>query len=190
MSPHGLALGVALALLTGPVGCATTQRGDPLDGADLDRAATLLERQRSDVRAAARAMLRGAERRLVGSTAHSTGAWRGCESAGAEQYRNFRYLAQAGVDVPPGAPGAKAAALRRVLEDAGFTAADAGPAGHRSAGHRSAGLTGTRGDLTAVLAARGAVVGLDVYGPCIDVPEDERDAWLRRDEPTPDLLRR
>ena len=190
MSRRGLALGVALALLTGQVGCATTGRADPLDGADPDRAATLLERQRGDVRAAARVMLRGAERRLAGTTAHSTGAWRGCESAGAEQYRNFRYLAQAGVDVPPGAPEAQTAALRGVLEDAGFTPADAGPAGQRSAGLTSAGLSGTRGDLTAVFSARGTVVGLDVYGPCIDVPANERDAWLRRDEPTPDLLRR
>ena len=66
-------------------------------------------------------------------------------------------------------------------------------------GGRSTRLVGTSGDLTAVFSSTGArssgmtvgpVVGLDVYGPCVDVPEDERDDWLRRDERAPDLLRR
>ena len=86
--------------------------------------------------------------------------------------------------------------LRAVLDDAGYTAGEVGPG---PGGGASTRLVGTDGDLTAVFSSTvgssggakiGPVIGLDVYGPCTDVPEDERDAWLRRDEPTPDLLRR
>jgi hypothetical protein len=131
-------------------------------------------------------MLHEAERRLGGRTALSTGAWRGCESGGIEEYRNFRYLGQARVDVAGSVPPALAT-LRAVLEDAGFTAAEVRPG--PGAGRTS--LAGTHGDLTAVFShAGGSFVGLDVYGPCVDVPERDRGAWLRRPEPTPDLLRR
>jgi hypothetical protein len=187
-------LGVLVAgLVTGTASCATTGDDEPTGP---DRAATLLDRQRTDVRAAARAMLQGAERRLGGIAAHGTGGWRGCESAAVEEYRNFSYLAQGRVDVGPGAPEQSLTALRAVLEDAGFTAGEVGPG---PGGGRSMRLVGTDGDLTAVFSSTGRrssgttvgpVVGLDVYGPCVDVPEDERDDWLRRREPTPDLLRR
>lgn len=187
-------LGVLVAgLVTGTASCATTGDDEPTGPA---RAATLLDRQRTDVRAAARTMLQGAERRLGGTAAHGTGGWRGCESAAVEEYRNFRYLAQGRVDVGPGAPEQSLTALRAVLEDAGFTADDVGPG---PGGGRSLRLVGTSGDLTAVFSSTGRrssgtsvrpVVGLDVYGPCVDVPEDERDDWLRRAEPSPDLLLR
>jgi hypothetical protein len=177
-------------VLTGLGACAGTDGDDPADGVSggPEPAAARLERQRSEVRVAARTMLRQAERRLGGRTALSTGAWRGCESAGIEEYRNFRYLGQARVDVAAGAVDPALTALREVLDGAGFTAGEVrrGPGG---GGSRS--LAGTRRDLTAVFShAGGTSVGLDVYGPCVDVPEQDRDAWLRRDEPTPDLLRR
>jgi hypothetical protein len=176
-------------LLTGLGACAAPDGDDPAGGVSRtpEPAAARLERQRSDVRAAARTLLHDAERRLGGRTALSTGAWRGCESAGIEEYRNFRYLGQARVDVTAGAVDPALTPLRGVLEGAGFTAGEVrrGPGGGRTS------LAGTRGDLTAVFSrAGGSVVGLDVYGPCVDVPEEDRDAWLRRDEPTPDLLRR
>ena len=184
----GLLSGLVAGLMTGMASCATTGDDEPTGP---DRAATLLDRQRTDVRAAARAMLQGAERRLGGTATHGSGAWRGCESA-VEEYRIVRYLAQGRVDVGPGAPERSLAAMRAVLVTAGFTAGEVGPG---PGGGRSTRLVGTDGDLTAVFSSTGgprigAVIGLDVYGPCIDVPEDERDAWLRRDEPTPDLLRR
>lgn len=189
----GLLGGLVAGLVTGMVSCATTGDDEPTGS---DHAATLLDRHRTDVRAAARAMLQGAERRLGGTATHGTGAWRGCESSAVEEYRNFRYLAQGRVDVGPDAPERSLAALRAVLEDAGFTAGEVEPG---PGGGRSTRLVGTDGDLTAVFsktvdssggAEIGPVIGLDVYGPCVDVPEDEREAWLRRDEPTPDLLRR
>ena len=185
----GLLSVLVAVLVSGTASCATTRDEEPTGR---DPAAALLDRQRADVRAAARAMLQGAERRLRGTATRGTGAWRGCESAAVEEYRNFRYLAQGRVDVGPGAPEQTLSALRAVLGDAGFTAGEVGPG---PGGGRSTRLVGTDGDLTAVFSSTGGpssgpVVGLDVYGPCVDVPEEERDAWLRRDEPTPDLLRR
>ena len=96
------------------------------------------------------------------------------------------------MDVGAGAAGPPLAALRAVLEDAGFTAAEVSP-GPGDGGSTS--LAGTHGELTAVFSgiggtSVGSVIGLDVYGPCVDVPEGDRDAWLRREEPTPDLLAR
>ena len=37
------------------------------------------------------------------------------------------------------------------------------------------------------LPDQGDYVLLSVAGPCVDVPEDEREDWLTRDEPTPDI---
>jgi hypothetical protein len=181
----------ALLLVTALGSCTTTSEDRPT-GADPERAETRLERQRRDVRAAARTMLQDAERRLPGRTTHSSGGWRGCESAGIEQYKNFRYLTQARVDVAAGAAGPPLAALRAVLEDAGFTVAAVSPG---PIDGDSTSLAGTRRELTAVFSgiggtSVGSVIGLDVYGPCVDVPEGDRDAWLRRGEPTPDLLTR
>ena len=191
MSPRRL---LVVLLLTGLGACATPGGVDDPAGrasAHAEPAATRLERQRSEVRAAARTMLRQAERRLSGRTALSTGAWRGCESAGLEEYRNFRYLGQARVDVragPVGTADPTLTTLRAVLEDAGFIAGAVRP---DPGDGRIRSLVGTRRDLTAVFThAGGASVGLDVYGACVDVPARDRDAWLRREEPTPDLLRR
>ena len=189
----GLLSVLVAGLVSGIASCATTADDEPTGPA---RGATRLERQRTDVRAAARAMLQGAERRLGGTAAQGTGAWRGCESAAVDEYRNFRYLAQGRVDVGPGAPELSLRPLRAVLEDAGFAA---GAVGAGPGGGRSMRLFGTDGDLTAVFSSTGGrssgttvgrVVGLDVYGPCVDVPVEERDDWLHRREPTPDLLRR
>jgi hypothetical protein len=180
----------ALVLVAGLGACAPTRSDDrgPSGAGDPDGAATRLARQRDEVRAAARTLLRGAEQRLAGTTTQSAGGWRGCESAGIDEYQNFRYLAQARVDAAPGAAAPPLTALRTVLQDAGFTPGEAGPG---PGGGGSASLAGRRGDVTAVFStAGGPSVGLDAYGPCIDVPEDERDDWLRRDEPTPSLLRR
>jgi hypothetical protein len=160
--------------------------GDAEDHVDGDRATARLEQQRTDVRAAARDLLHDAARRLGGSTGTSTGAWRGCESAGIEEYRNFRYLAQARVDAGDDTPAPYLRRLSATLEDAGFEIGGTGVEPGAGPGGR---LVGTRGDLTAVFSeSGGAFVGLDVYGPCVDVPQGERSAWLRREEPTPDLL--
>ena len=182
---------LVVLLLTGLGACAGTDGHDPSVRApgDPEPAAARLEPQRGEVRAAARTMLRQAERRLSGRTTLSTGAWRGCESAGIEEYKNFRYLGQARVDVAAGAVDPALTSLRAVLEGAGFTVGEVSPG--PGGGSSSRRLAGTRRDLTAVFShPSGTTIGLEVYGPCLDVPAQDRGAWLRRDEPTPDLLRR
>lgn len=167
------ALGVLGAVLLG--GC-----GDD-EGGDVDDADAVLTQQRLDVRRGASELLDHAERRLAGTTTQSGGRYEGCESTFNDQYRTFRYLAQARVDT--GRP-VDADALAGVLDDAGFPAGEAtpGPGGRRT-------LTGERDGVTASLAviADDPWVLVDVAGPCVEVPEDERDDWLRKDEPTPDL---
>jgi hypothetical protein len=166
-----------------PTGCADSEGGRDVDGRDAE---TTLLRQRSDVRDAARALLRGAEEALPGTTATSTGSWRGCESDGPDEYRTFRYLARARVDVAgrSGAGSTYLDPLRPVLEEAGFRVgeAGAGPGDRRS-------LDARRGDLVAVfsLTGAGAFVTLSVSGPCVDVPEEDREEWQRRREPDPSV---
>ena len=177
--PGSLAgLVVALTLTAcGPAG------GD--DDVDGDQARAALEQQRTDVRAAARELLLAAEARLPGRTGASTGSWRGCESGGLEEFRNFRYLAQARVDLADGDTARALELLDAVLTEAGFEVGGVtpGPGARRS-------LHAERGEVRAAFADTGGgpFVGLTVTGPCVDVPEDEREDWLRRDEPTPRLL--
>ena len=116
----------------------------------------------------------------------STGAWRGCESGGLEEFKNFQLprrrpdRRRAGAAARPTSTG-----CAPVFEEAGFGALEPG----RAAGRCST-LRAERDDVTASfseLPDQGDYVLLTVGGPCIDVPEDERDDWLPRDEPTPDI---
>jgi hypothetical protein len=74
--------------------------------------------------------------------------------------------------------------LRPALEQAGFTVGEV-----EEAANGFLSLRGTKGDVSAVFVhtGAGAFVGLNVAGPCVDVAEEDRDYWLRRDEPTPEL---
>ncbi len=154
---------------------------DEVSSADATRQ---LEQQRDDVRAAAQELLAGAERVLPGRTTQEVGRWDGCESVFPEGFGNFQYVGQARVDVAPVSTVAAPylAPLQPVLEQAGFEVE--GPT-ERDNGWTT--LTGTKDDLTAVFkhTGAGAFVGLAVYGECVDVPKDDRDAWLLRDDPTP-----
>jgi hypothetical protein len=158
---------------------------DDVDGAAANKK---LEQQRTDVRDAARALLTGTEQTLPGKTSSSIGRYRGCESAFNDEFKNFRYLAQAKVDVDAvaHAPEPYLEELRPVLEEAGFEVDD--DVVESANGFVS--LKGRKGDVSAqfVYTGAGPFVALDVAGPCVDVPEDERDGWLRKDEPTPSLL--
>lgn len=174
----------ALALaLAGVGGCGTTDGGDHVGP---DRARARLEQQREEVRVAAHELLLVAERALPGATANSVGGYEGCESAFNDEFRNFRYLAQARVDVDPASSAAAPflADLRPALEGAGFSV---GEVTHEPNGFVSLGAT--RGEVSAVFVHTGAgrFVGLDVAGDCVDVPEDDREYWLRRHEPTPEV---
>jgi hypothetical protein len=167
---------VLLLVLAVLSGCSSG--GDEVDG---EKARRALEQQRIDVRSAAHGVLTALHHGLGGATSRSGGQYRGCESAFNDQFKNFRYLAQARVDVPqPASVGAVGGALR----DAGFD-----EAGTRSIPGGGRSLRFAQGDLTASLTLYPdqTYVLLDLSGPCVDVPEDQRDEWLAKDEPTPDL---
>ena len=168
---------VALVVVLGACGSPSGE-----DHVDADDASKALEQQRTDVRAAARALLIGAEKKLPGTTRTSTGSYRGCESAFPEQFRNFQYLAQARIDTGAGSGAAQLDKLRPVLEGAGFTVEDL-----REEANGFTTLAAGKDDLSASFVHTGGpFIGLDVSGRCIDVPEDTRETWLRKD-PDPDL---
>ncbi len=151
-----------------------------MDAADASQA---LEQQRTDVRAAARALLLGAEQELSATTRNSSGRFRGCESAFPEEFRNFQYLAQARIDTGPGSGASYLGRLRPVLEDAGFTVEDL-----REEDNGFTTLAAAKDDLSASFVDTGGpFIGLDVSGPCVEVPEDQREAWLRKEEPDPEI---
>ena len=167
---------VLLLVLAVLAGCSSG--GDEVDG---EKARRTLEQQRLDVRSAAHDVLAALRDGLGGVTSQGGGQYRGCESAFNDQFKNFHYLAQARVDLPdPASVGAVGGAL----EEAGFD-----EAGTRSIPGGGRSLRFTQDDLTASVTfyPDQTYVLLDLSGPCIDVPEDERDDWLRKDEPTPDL---
>ena len=174
----------ALALAFAAAGCGLVG-GD--GGVDREQANAALERQRTEAREIARVLLTGAEEALPGATSPTAagGGWRGCESASVEEFRSFRYQLSARVDL---APAARAGApylapLRPVLEDAGLDPEQVEEANGFTT------LRGERGDLTVQFVHTGAgrFVLLEVVGECVDVAEEDREYWLRRDEPSPAL---
>ena len=171
---------LTMVLLVGLGACGLAGGEDEVDANDASQA---LEQQRIDVREATRALLIGAEKELSGTTRSSRGRFRGCESAFADEFRNFQYLAQARIDTGPGSGASYLEKLRPVLEDAGFAVEDV-----REEPNGFTTLAAGKGDLSAAFVHTGGpFVGLDVSGPCVDVPEDQRETWLRKDEPDPEI---
>ena len=168
-----------LVLLAGLGACGLGSGEDQVDADDPSQA---LDQQRTDVRLVAHELVLAAERRLQGRIRNSSSGFRGCESAFNEQFRNFHYLAQARIDTGPGSGGSEhLEKLRPVLEDAGFTVRDL-----RQEPNGFTTLAADKGDLSASFVhTGGAFVGLDVSGPCIEVPEDQREKWSRTKEPDP-----
>ncbi|MEJ7795518.1 MAG: hypothetical protein WKF50_08195 [Nocardioides sp.] len=149
---------------------------------DPEEATAALEQQRLDVRAVAKDLVEGSERALSGRMATSSGQYRGCDSAFLDEFRNFRYLAQARVDAGPGSTAPHLDALVGVLEAAGFSEPTLGerPGGSTlTADHDAIGVT------ISELPDQGDYVLLSVAGPCVDVPEDQRDEWLTKIDPEP-----
>lgn len=171
---------VTVLLLAGPCACGDRRGEDEMAAHD---ASASLERQRTDVRRAARGLTLAAEQALSGTTHTSTGGFRGCESAFPEQFRDFQYLVRARVDAGPGSAASYLERLQPVLEDAGFAVE-----GAREEPNGFTTLVGAREDLSASFVhSGGSFVGLDVSGPCVEVPEGQREAWLRRAEPTREI---
>lgn len=182
MTRAGLRVAVAVVALLGPgVAACGPEGGDHVDATD---AAGRLERQREDARAATGDLQTRAADALAGTVTRSVGQWRGCESGAVEEYTSFRYLTDARVDVPPSTPRPYLDPLVQVYRAAGF---DGVEEGERPGGRT---LRATRAGLTAAfseLPGQGDHVLLTVAGLCVDVPEDERAAWLTREEPAPQI---
>jgi hypothetical protein len=157
---------------------------DPGDDVDVDPAdaTARLEAQRSEVRALVASLATGAAEALDGRVSAATGHWEGCDSVFPEGHRSFRYRGSARVEAGPGAARPYLDALSRALEEAGVSAP--------TPGERPGGRTfdGSRGELEvrwSELPGQGDYVLLDASGPCVDVPEDERDEWEGRPDPAP-----
>ena len=166
-----------LVLLPGLAGCGLT------DGVDRQEAHAALEQQREDALVSARELLAAADERVSAEVVSSEGRWEGCDSTFMDEFRNFEYLATARLDVEPG--GASLVPhLEEALTGAGYTLAESGDPNR---------VIGENGDLTARFwdlpgpgDARGDVV-FEIDTGCVDVPEDERDEWLVKDDPSPGL---
>lgn len=164
-------------------GCRTGDDDVAGGGGDGDATAAL-EGQRDEVRQAAAELVTGAVAALGGTSSNTRGGFEGCESTFNDQYRTFQYRANGRVDAGEGAARPFLDALASVLTGAGF--------GEPVTGERPGGqtLSAERGDLSATfseLPGQGDYVLLTVEGPCVEVPEDDRDDWLVRQDPAPYL---
>ncbi len=128
-----------------------------------------LETQRADVDALTRTLAADAGAAVAATVREAHGRWEGCRSAFPETYASYRYVARVRLDAAP------ATCSPRSPRSVGGAPGPgrAGPAA-RQPRRRSSTPSGrcpedSQGDLL-----------LTVRGPCVDVPEGERDAWRAR----------
>jgi hypothetical protein len=168
---------LAVVAVLGVSGCAIVGGDDAGSG----EAEAALEAQRTDVRAAAAEVGRALTARVRGDVVDSRGDWEGCESAFMDELRNFRYRATVRVS---GGAGEPVRALEALLTDAGFEVDRVEADGIAASTPEVA--------LTLLTVPAGGASGdwlVEVTGAeCVDVPEDDRDDWLRREEPSPSIL--
>ncbi|MCD4535881.1 hypothetical protein LRP67_17475 [Nocardioides sp. cx-169] len=147
-----------------------------------DESTRELETQREDVRQAAADLVKGAVEALGGTPSNTTGGFDGCESAFPDEFGSYRYNAAGRVDVGPGAARPFLDALGPVLTAAGF---EEPVLRERSGGHS---LVAEKGDIVAAfseLPEHGDYVLVNLRGPCVEVPKDDRDKWLNYRDPSP-----
>lgn len=175
MRPVLLAVWVLLTLSA----CA----GDDGDTMDEPADATAaLESQRAEVRDLVSSLATDAAAALEGRVSAATGHWEGCDSVFPEGHRNFRYRASARIEAGPAAARPYLAALGRALGRAGVPEPTPG---ERPGGRTLGGSSGAIEVRLSELPDEGRYVLLDVSGPCVDVPQDEREEWEGRPDPTP-----
>jgi hypothetical protein len=175
----------AKALMTGWALAALVLTGcDQGDAVEPDDASAALEGQRADVRDLVAALATDAATALDGRVSTASGHWEGCESVFPEGHRNFRYRASARIDAGPAAARPYVDALGPALEAAGLTGATPG---ERPGGRTLGGTVGELEVRFSELPGQGDYVLLDASGPCVDVPESEREEWEGRPDPAPIL---
>ena len=176
-----LALSAILPVILILILTATLTACDPGAAVDPDTARSALEQQRTDVRDLVAGLATAAAGRLEGRVSNARGSYRGCTSVFPEGHRDFRYVASARIDAGAGATMPLLTPLESVLRQAGL---DPTP-GERPGGRT---LRARDGELEAAfseLPAQGRYVLLDVSGPCVEVPADQRDEWEGFTDPDP-----
>ena len=170
----------ALVLVLPTTGCGVLGS----TGADREDAEEALLGQRDAVEETAQGLVTASLDVLGGEVLESRGRWEGCTSRFPEGYEDFRYTADVRLEARPGTPEDVRADLQTIAEQSGY-AVQAGSADDRvrlDDGAVAADLwdipdLGAEGDVLIRLAA----------GPCVDVPKDDWQEWMSRDDPGPDV---
>ncbi len=165
-----LALGVLLSLTA-------CQTGDDVDP---ETARSSLEEQRTEVRDLVATLARGAAQRLDGRVGPTSGGYLGCSSVFPEGHRDYRYAARVRIDAGSAVSTPLLPAVETVLRTAGLEATS----GERPGGQTLAATQGQVGVTFSELPAQGRYVLLDASGPCIEVPEEQREEWEGRVDET------
>lgn len=145
-------------------------------------AARTLEEQREDVRKVALQVAPALADSVTGSLTFLRGSWAGCTSADQWTYRDFKYRVAGRIDAT-GLSVDSLTALTTVLTDEGFEVSVADDSDKQ-------GADGVRDDLATGLNLypEDGFVLISFAGQCVEVPEDERDAWAQRGEPDKNLV--
>jgi hypothetical protein len=178
---------LAFVLLFGMLGCAATSGKDSgdEDGGGMDGAAAALTEQRVAVRKLTNQLAPGLAAGLGDGRVKAHGAWRGCVTAELDgTYGSFQYAVQARLDVPTGQPRPYLEALEPVLNGEGFevTVSRSGKIGDLSAERDELSVNAREYD------DQDGFVIWGVSGACIEVPKDQRQEWMDKKEPSPDVL--
>jgi hypothetical protein len=171
---------VAFLLLFGMLGCGA----DDEDGGDVDAAAALNE-QRVAVRRLTSQLAPELAAALGDGRVKAHGGWRGCVTAEVDgTYGSYQYAVQARLDVPADQPRPYLDALVPILEGEGFQVSTV-------ASDKASDLTATRDELSVKAREypdQEGFVTWGVSGPCVEVAKDQRDEWMDKKEPSPDVL--
>jgi hypothetical protein len=177
---------LAFVLLLGMLGCAASSgKGGDKDGGSMDAAAAALTEQRVAVRELTNQLAPELAENLGDGRVKAHGAWRGCVTAEIDgTYGSYQYAVQARLDVPTDQPRPYLESLVPLLEGEGFevTVSRAGKVGDLSAERDGLSLNARE-----YLDQDGFVIW-GVSGPCVEVPKDQRDEWMDKQEPSPDVL--
>ena len=177
---------LAFVLLFGMLGCAASSgTGGDEDGGGMDDATAALTEQRVAVRKLTNELAPELAAGLGDGRVKAHGGWRGCVTAEIDgTYGSYQYAVQARLDVPARVPRPYLDALVPILEGEGFEV--------------TVGQTDKAGDLTAErdglsVKAReypdqDGFVTWGVSGPCVEVPKGDREEWMDKQEPAPDVL--
>lgn len=159
---------------TGETGGGGDEVSDAPDGRD---ARAALEAQRASVRGLGAALAADAAAAIDGVAGEPAGRFVGCTPVFPEGHRDFRYTLSVRVDAGAAAPASLLGAVRWVLDAAGVAAEPGERPGGRTLG--GPGPDGVDVRLSE-LPAQGRYLLLDLAGPCVEVPAEDRDAWEGR----------